>query len=37
MKISRKMYNKETKDCEFFIQFNDKEFDLIKNNILKFN
>lgn len=31
MKISRKMYNKETKDCEFFIQFNDKEFDLIKN------
>ena len=31
MKISRKMYNKETKDCQLFIQFNNKEYDLIKN------
>ena len=30
MKIYRKMYNRETKDCELIVEFNDKEYDLIK-------
>ena len=31
MKIYRKMYNRETKDCELLIEFSDREYSLIKD------
>lgn len=31
MKIYRKMYNTETKDCELFVKFSNREYDLIRN------